>query len=115
MKIGIMLRHYEQLEGGVKHYTKSLLPQLFTLAPQNHYTLLYQNPKLLGTYAGYPNVEELVMRMPGTVLWDQLAVPWMTRGRQLDVIFNPKFTIPFLHRAKKVWVFHGSEWFIIPE
>ncbi len=115
MKIGIMLRHYEQLEGGVKHYTKSLLPQLFTLAPQHQYTLLYQNPTLVGTYSGFPNVKELVMRMPGTVLWDQLAVPWMTRGLNLDVIFNPKFTIPFFHRAKKVWVFHGSEWFIIPE
>lgn len=115
MKIGIMLRHYEQLEGGVKHYTKSLLPQLFTLAPQHQYTLLYQNPRLLGTYSGYPNVQEIVMRMPGTVLWDQLAVPLMTRGMNLDVIFNPKFTIPFFHRAKKVWVFHGSEWFVIPE
>jgi glycosyltransferase involved in cell wall biosynthesis len=115
VKIGIMLRHYEQLEGGVKHYTRSLLPLLFSLGRQHQYTLIYQNPKLLGTYAGHPNVEEIVNRMPGTVPWDQIAVPWSTRNKQLDIIFNPKFTIPFFHKAKKIWVFHGSEWFVIPE
>jgi glycosyltransferase involved in cell wall biosynthesis len=114
MRIGVMLRHYEQHEGGVKHYTKTLLPLLFTLGGRHQYVLLYQNPKLIGTYAAYPNVEELVSRVPGTVLWDQLAVPWMTRHRPLDVIFNPKFTVPLLHPAKKIFVLHGSEWFAIP-
>jgi glycosyltransferase involved in cell wall biosynthesis len=110
-----MLRHYEQLEGGVKNYTRSLLPLLFKLGSQHQYTLIYQNPKLVGTYAEFPNVEELVSTIPGTVLWDQVAVPWMTRHKNLDIIFNPKFTIPFFHKAKKIWVFHGSEWFVIPE
>ncbi len=115
MRIGIMLRHYEQHEGGVKHYTKTLLPLLFTLGAQHRYVLIYQNPKLLGTYAAYPNVEEMVTRVPGTVLWDQLAVPWATRNRRLDILFNPKFTVPLLHPAKKVFVLHGSEWFAIPD
>lgn len=115
MRIGIMLRHYEQHEGGVKHYTKMLLPRLFSLGGEHQYTLIYQNPKLLGTYAEYPNVEEIVTRMPTTLLWDQIAVPWVTRRRKLDVIFNPKFTIPFAASAKKIFVLHGSEWFVIPE
>ena len=114
MRIGIMLRHYEQHEGGVKHYTKTLLPLLFTLGAQHRYVLVYQNPKLLGTYAAYPNVEELVSAVPGTILWDQVAFPWATRNRRLDIIFNPKFTVPFLHPAKKIFVLHGSEWFAIP-
>lgn len=114
MRIGIMLRHYEQHEGGVKHYTKTLLPLLFTLGARHQYVLIYQNPKLLGTYAAYPNVEELVSTVPGTILWDQLAVPWITRDRHLDIIFNPKFTVPLLHPAKKIFVLHGSEWFAIP-
>ena len=29
MRIGIMLRHYEQHHGGVKIYTENLLPRLF--------------------------------------------------------------------------------------
>lgn len=114
MRIGIMLRHYEQHEGGVKHYTKTLLPLLFTLGARHRYVLIYQNLQLLGTYAAYPNVEELVSTVPGTILWDQLAVPWITRDRHLDIIFNPKFTVPLLHPAKKIFVLHGSEWFAIP-
>jgi glycosyltransferase involved in cell wall biosynthesis len=109
-----MLRHYEQHEGGVKHYTKTLLPLLFKLGVQHQYVLMYQNPKLVGTYAAFSNVEEIVSRMPGTMLWDQLAVPWISRNQKLDIIFNPKFSIPLLHPAKKVFVLHGSEWFAIP-
>jgi glycosyltransferase involved in cell wall biosynthesis len=110
-----MLRHYEQQEGGVKVYTKRLLPLLFSFGTQHQYVLIYQNSKLLGTYAQYPNVEELAVGIPGTVPWDQIAVPWIAWKKRLDVIFNPKFTIPFLAKAKKMFVLHGSEWFVIPE
>jgi hypothetical protein len=41
MKIGIMLRHYEQQEGGVKVYTGKLLPLLFTMGSQHRYVLMY--------------------------------------------------------------------------
>jgi glycosyltransferase involved in cell wall biosynthesis len=115
MKIGIMLRHYEQHKGGVKVYTKTLLPLLFTLGSQHKYVLMYQNPKLLGTYADYANVEEAALRIPGTVTWDQLAVPWIARRHRVDLIFNPKFTVPVFTRAKTMFVLHGSEWFEIPE
>ena len=115
MRIGVMLRHYEQQEGGVKVYTKKVLPLLFTLGRAHQYLLMYQNPKLLGTYSGYPNVEERVVRMPGTVPWDQIGVPLAARKQRLDILFNPKFTVPLLWPGKKVFVLHGSEWFVIPE
>jgi glycosyltransferase involved in cell wall biosynthesis len=114
MKVGIMLRHYEQHEGGVKLYTKTILPLLFTLGQQHKYVLMYQNPKLIGTYSSYPNVEEVALSMPVTVLWDQIAVPWIAKRKKLDLIFNPKFTIPFFTKAKTAFVLHGSEWFAIP-
>jgi glycosyltransferase involved in cell wall biosynthesis len=115
MKIGIMLRHYEQQEGGVKVYTKRVLPLLFSLGSQHQYVLIYQNPKLLGTYSSYANVEEVVVAVPGTVTWDQIGVPWVARRQKLDLLFNPKFTVPFISKAKTVFVLHGSEWFVIPE
>jgi len=115
MRIGVMLRHYEQQEGGVKVYTKKLLPLLLSRGVRHTYVLIYQNPKLIGTYAAHANVEEVAVRMPGTVFWDQLAVPWVARRKKLDLIFNPKFTVPFLGKEKKVFVLHGSEWFVIPE
>jgi glycosyltransferase involved in cell wall biosynthesis len=110
-----MLRHYEQQEGGVKVYTKRLLPLLFSYGSRHHFVLIYQNSKLLGTYAQYKNVEEVAVGLPGTVTWDQLAVPWVARQKRLDLIFNPKFTIPFFTKAKTMFVLHGSEWFVIPE
>jgi glycosyltransferase involved in cell wall biosynthesis len=110
-----MLRHYEQQEGGVKVYTKKLLPLLLTEGSRHRYVLIYQNPKLIGTYARYPNVEEVAAGMPGTVTWDQIAVPWIARKKKIELIFNPKFTVPFFSRAKTMFVLHGSEWFEIPE
>lgn len=115
MKIAIMLRHYEQQEGGVKVYTKRVLPLLFTLGSQHQYVLIYQNPKLIGTYAKYPNVEEVAATLPGSVTWDQFAVPAVARRKRVDLIFNPKFTVPLFTRIKKMFVLHGSEWFVIPE
>ncbi|HLW23740.1 MAG TPA: glycosyltransferase family 1 protein [Steroidobacteraceae bacterium] len=115
MKIAIMLRHFEQQSGGVKVYTRRLLPLLFGHGSEHEYLLIYQNPRLVGTYAQYPNVEEVAARLPGTVPWDQIAVPWIARRHRVDLIFNPKFTVPFLTRAKTVFVLHGSEWFVIPE
>lgn len=115
MRIGIMLRHFEQKEGGVKVYTRSLLPLLFAMGAEHRYVLIYQNPQLIGTYAEHPNVEEIALGVPGTVLWDQLGVPWVAARQHLDLIFNPKFTVPLLGRTHKVFVLHGSEWFVIPE
>jgi glycosyltransferase involved in cell wall biosynthesis len=115
VKIGIMLRHLDQHEGGVKLYTHKVLSHLFAMDHTNQYILLYQKTHLVGRYAGYPQVEEVVLPVPGTVLWDQIAVPWITKRKRLDLIFNPKFTVPFLSHAKKIFVIHGSEWFVIPE
>lgn len=115
MRIGLMLRHYEQLGGGVRVYTENLLPRLFTIGKHHEFVLMYQNPALIGTYGSYPNVEEIASRIPGTVLWDQLAVPWMERKRKFDLIFNLKLTVPLAVKARTVFVMHGSEWFIIPE
>jgi glycosyltransferase involved in cell wall biosynthesis len=115
MRIGIMLRHYEQQDGGVKVYTRSVLPHLFALPSAHQYVLIYQSPRLIGTYAGYGNVEELAIGIPGTVSWDQLAVPYIARKKHLDLIFNPKITVPFFTAAKTAYVVHGAEKFAIPE
>jgi glycosyltransferase involved in cell wall biosynthesis len=113
MKIAVMLRHFEQKDGGVKVYTRKVLPLVFSLAPQHNFVLLYQNPELIGTYRDYANVEEVCVGLVGSVLWDQIGVPWAARRHHVDLIFNPKFTVPLLGKAMKVFVLHGSEWFAI--
>ena len=115
MKIGIMLRHYEQHEGGVKVYTKNLIPQLLSKPSTNQYLLIYQNPALIGTYAGYPNVTEIALSMPTRLLWDQVGIPWIVKKYKLDLVFNPKFTAPVFAGTKTVFVRHGSERYVIPD
>jgi glycosyltransferase involved in cell wall biosynthesis len=115
MKIGIMLRHLEQHHGGVLVYTHNLLREMLALETPHEFILIYRNPALIGTYANRDRVQEIAVQAPSALVWDQLVVPWLERKENFDVIFNPKFTVPFLSRAKKVFVLHGSEWFVIPE
>ena len=115
MRIAIMLRHYDQHAGGVKVYTRELLDRLFAMSSGHRFVLLYQDPALIGTYGHHPGVEEVAWNLPGTLAWDQLAVPWLLRRHRVDVLFNPKFSLPFLSRLPKVFVLHGSEWFAIPQ
>ena len=115
LRVGIMLRHFEQKDGGVRVYTRNLLPALFSRAPQHRFVVMYQNPALVGTYRRFPNVKEVVIGMPGSVLWDQLGVPCGVLREKIDVLFNPKFTVPLLVKCPKLFVLHGSEWFAIPQ
>jgi glycosyltransferase involved in cell wall biosynthesis len=115
MKIGIMLRHYEQHDGGVKVYTQNLIPRLLSQGSCNQYLLIYRNPALLGSYAGYPNASEIVLSVPTRLLWDQIGVSWIARKYKLDLVFNPKFTAPAFAGTKTVFVRHGSERYVIPE
>ena len=110
-----MLRHMEQHSGGVLVYTQNLLREMLALDTPHEFVLLYRNPDLLGTYVDGHRVREIALQSPSALVWDQMAVPWVERTEKFDVIFNPKFTVPFLSRAKKVFVIHGSEWFVIPE
>jgi glycosyltransferase involved in cell wall biosynthesis len=109
-----MLRHFEQKEGGVKVYTRSLLPRLFSIGSAHQFVLIYQNPRLIGTYGDQPNVEEIALTLPGSVLWDQVGIPWVAARKKLDLVFNPKFTVPLIGSFRKAFVLHGSEWFVIP-
>jgi glycosyltransferase involved in cell wall biosynthesis len=115
MKIAVMLRHYDQHKGGVKVYTHTIVPRLLRLGHDHEFVLLYKNRKHLGTFGELPNVKEIVCPLPGKFLWDQLGVPWIAQKEKVDLIFNAKFAIPFFSQAKKVFVLHGSEWFVVPE
>lgn len=114
MKIGIMLRHYEQHGGGVKVYTHNLLPELLAMNTQHEFVLLYSNPELVGTYSEKENVREIAIKAPHIFMWDQIAVRWAERREKLDLIFNPKYSIPLTAKCKTVYVSHGLNQFVLP-
>src|SRR3954466_10727336 len=92
LTIGLMLRSIDEYDGaGV--YIRKLVDALLALDHTNQYVLFYANDGQSGRYAHHPNVRELVVRAPGKLLWDQMAVPLAARRMKLDVLFHHKFSI----------------------
>lgn len=114
MRIGVMLRHYDQHMGGVRVYTRRILSALLDLRSGHQFVFLYRNPALVGTYADHPEVEEVALRARTTLTWDQLAVPRAVRRHRIDLLFNPKYSIPLRAPCPSVWVCHGLDWYVMP-
>src|SRR4051794_10894299 len=109
-----MLRHYDQHGGGVRIYTQRLLRALLDLRTGHEFVLLYRNPALLGTYDHETGVKEVVIPGRSVLTWDQLAVPQAVEREGIDLLFNPKYSIPLRVRCRTVWVCHGLDWYVMP-
>lgn len=109
-----MLRHYDQHMGGVRVYTRKLLEALLELRSGHEFVLLYRNPDLLGNHAGDPQVEEVALPARTFLGWDQRAVPRAVRQHGIDLLFNPKYSIPLHATCPTVWVCHGLDWYVMP-
>ncbi len=114
MRIGVMLRHYDQHGGGVRVYTQRLLQALLELRTGHQFVFLYRNPDLIGTYASWPEVEEVALPARSVLTWDQIAVPSAARRLGIDLLFNPKYSIPLMAPCPAVWVCHGLDWYVMP-
>jgi glycosyltransferase involved in cell wall biosynthesis len=114
MKIGIMLRHYNQHGGGVWVYTRNLLRELLTLDTAHEFVLFYQDPKLVGTYAHRDGVREIAVEAPSAFIWDQLAMWRAEQKEHLDLLFNPKYSLPLMVSCRTVFVCHGLDWYVMP-
>lgn len=115
MRIGIMLRHYDQHGGGVKVYTHQLLDALLAIPSADEYVFLYANPALVGTYRAHARVQEVAVPGRHVLQWDQLGVPRAVRRYGVDVLFNPKYSIPLGVRCPTAWVCHGLDWYVMPQ
>jgi glycosyltransferase involved in cell wall biosynthesis len=115
VRIGVMLRHYDQHGGGVKVYTRQLLNALLDLPSAHEFILLYNNPARVGTYGSHARVEEVAVRGASVPWWDQVGVPAAVRKYGIDVLYNPKYSIPLLVRCPTAWVCHGLDWYVMPE
>jgi glycosyltransferase involved in cell wall biosynthesis len=114
MRIGIMLRHIEE-RGGIRVYTVNILKALLKIDRKNEYLMIYKSKDHLGRYSSFPNVSETVL--PGTekLWWDQVSIPRLAKARNLDIVYNPKLSIPLFTTAKTILVMHGAEQYAVPE
>lgn len=114
MRIGIMLRHVDQHGGGVKVYTNNLLERLLKLPGDHEFVLMYREARHLGRHGHLPNVHETATEVSKRLLWDQLAVRRLARRHRVDLIFNPKYSLPLYSRVPGVFVCHGLDWYVMP-
>lgn len=113
MRIGVMLRHYDQHGGGVRIYTHQMLRAMLDLDTEHTFVFFYRNPQLLGTYAGDARVTEETL--PGNILWwDQVEVPRAVAKHRIDVLYNPKYSLPLRAGCPAAWVCHGLDWYVMP-
>jgi glycosyltransferase involved in cell wall biosynthesis len=108
MKIALMLRNLGQ-KGGINVYTINVVSNLLRLDQKNEYLILYQDKAQLGAFSQYENAKEVVLRAPNKLLWDQVVVPRFLSKEGVDLVFNPKHTVPIFGGCKKTMVIHGAE------
>lgn len=114
MKIGVMLRNVGE-RGGIWVYTVNLLTELIRIDKKNEYFFLYRSKDQKGQFPPSGNVQERVLPAPNKLWWDQISVPRLAKREGLDLIFNPKLTVPLVTRCKTIQVMHGAEQFAVPE
>ena len=114
LRIGIMLRHWDQ-HGGVTVYTQQLIKAMLELASPHTFVLFYRSPAACGTFADKLNVHEVALSAQNILLWDQLAVRRAIEKYRIDVLFNPKYSIPLKAPCPTAWVCHGLDWYVMPE
>jgi glycosyltransferase involved in cell wall biosynthesis len=115
MRLGIMLRHFDQHEGGVKVYTREMVRALIEVNRRHEILLLFRNPDRLGTYNGSDCVRDVLLEGGSILQWDQIKVPRAVREQRIDVLFNPKYSIPLRAGCRTAWVCHGLDWYVMPE
>lgn len=111
MRIGIMLRSLDE-KGGVGVYTRYITEELLARDGDDEFVLFYQTEQNLGRFADHPRVTERLVPGGNKMIWDQWSIPRACRRERVDVLFHPKFTVPFFAPCPSVMVVHGPDWFI---
>lgn len=111
MRIGIMLRCMDE-RGGIGIYSRYITEELLKRDTRNTYVLFFRTETHTPRYANYPNATVCLIPETNNALWDQVQIPFRARQEKVDLIFNPKFTLPLFGKQMGVMVVHGADWFL---
>ena len=113
MKIAVMLRNLGE-KGGIVVYARNLLDQILRQDTKNEYVFLYRYAEDIGRFGTRSNLSEVVIPARSKLWWDQVCVPIYAIKNNIDLIYNPKLSIPLVHNKKCVWVMHGGAQVVVP-
>jgi glycosyltransferase involved in cell wall biosynthesis/putative flippase GtrA len=114
MRIGIMMRAIDQ-DSGFHLYVDGLVRNLLSLQDNNSYVLFYRTSKYFGRFSSYTNATEILIKAPHKMLWDQIAVPYAAWKNKVDIIFNPKITVPFFSHCPVTMGLQEPAWWVLPQ
>ncbi len=114
MKIAIMMRAMDQ-DSGHQTIIMGLVENMLKFDQNNTYLLFYKTNKFFSRFANYPNAQEILIKAPHKLLWDQVAVPYFAWKENADVIYNPKFSVPIITHCPVVMGLHEPAWWAWPE
>ncbi len=111
--IGVMARLLDQPDGlGI--YARELLRQLAQSDPDTRYVMFLGSERACHLFHGFRNVETCVLRSRSKLWWDQIQVPRAARRLNVDLVFNPKFSLPLFSRIPGVFVLQSCDWYVNP-
>ena len=110
-----MMRAIDQ-DSGFHLYLDGLIEALLKLKLMNTtFLLLYRSEKNFGRFSSYDNAVELLQKAPYKIFWDQMVVPYVAWKNKVDIIFNPKFTVPLISPCPVVMGLQEPAWWAWPE
>ncbi len=88
-----------------------------SLDSPHEFVLIYRDPSQVGAYADVNSgrVREVAVSAPSALLWDQVSVPRLAKREGVDLLFNPKYSVPLATQSRTVFVCHGLDWYVMPE
>lgn len=99
---------------GLAVYGGHLLRHLLQLDPDSRYVLFLTSPAARSLFSDLPNAEPHVIPCRSRLVWDQVLVPRLARRLGVDLLFNPKFSLPLLSRIPGVFIIQSCDWYVNP-
>jgi glycosyltransferase involved in cell wall biosynthesis len=109
-----MARAIDQADG-LGRYCEQVLLHLLEQDPLTRYIIFVPSDAAGERWRKFANAQLCVIRSYSKLVWDQLLVPAAARRLGVDLLFNPKFSLPLLSRIPGVFVLHSCDWYVNPD
>jgi len=105
MRIGIDARLYGLEHAGLGRYVTRLIGEILSVDKQNHYVLFLKKGHL-DQFKDYANVTVKEVNIPIYGFLEQLVLPFIFAGENLDLLHVPHFNAPLLYPGKLIITIH---------
>lgn len=99
---------------GLGLYCINLLRSMIALDERSRYVIWLRTAERRELFADLPNAETHLLGGHGNLWWDQVSVWAAARRFDVDLIFNPKFSVPLAAQRPCVFVLQDSDWYLNP-